>query len=694
MAVVASGQVTITCINDGATGPQGPQGLQGIQGSTGEQGIQGSTGPTGAASYAHIAYADDATGSGFSQSPTNKAYIGFYSDHNSTDSTNQTDYKWSLIKGADGLDGAQGVPGPAGANGQTTYFHVAYAMSSDGSAGFSTTDPTSKTYIGNYTDLMQNDSINPASYVWAKFQGPTGATGATGPQGPIGPQGPPGANDKSRNFTSQPVPPYDLGDTWTQSGATYYCTKAESSTGAYSLSDWTLQQINLTSLAAMVQSTLNNSLQSTSVYSGVQINSSGFSATAGSTVVSVNSSNGFKISESGSTVFQVDTNGNLSINNAAFSSTNGGITVGINQGSDPLAIKDSSNNYLLHAQQTGDFYIGNNFHVDPSGNVTLSGSIAGSAITGGSITQTINDPTYGIQTMKMQNGALTSSGKDDDGLLSYINLSSYEIDFTHTASTGDKFIASLNNNIFDMERINSSGVSQASIQMSGYDGSITTTGTITAATGLKTGNVSMGPQGMELRWNGGTPYIDFSRNLTDDYDTRVMLNASTFDISIKGSPNTFTLAAGDTNIKDMGTYNATTSSGANMTIDSNGWFHRSTSATKYKIDIAPMDLPGGLVDSIMSLVPKKWHDKAEAQRYAAGEINQLNWYYGLVAEDVEAAGFDQWVSRGADGAIEGLEYERLWIPLIPLSKRHDDQIKDLIARVAELELKVNQLEAS
>nr|DAL94697.1 MAG TPA: tail protein [Caudoviricetes sp.] len=187
-------------------GPQGEQGIQGEQGPKGDQGIQGPKGADGQTSYAHIAYADDTSGTGFTQDPDGKAYIGFYSDHTSDDSTDPSKYKWSLIKGKDGLDGKQGVPGPSGSDGKTSYFHTAYAASSDGSSGFSLDDPSEATYIGTYTDFSSDDSTDPSKYKWVKVQGPKGDKGDTGPQGiqglqgdkgDQGIQGPKGADGKS-----------------------------------------------------------------------------------------------------------------------------------------------------------------------------------------------------------------------------------------------------------------------------------------------------------------------------------------------------------------------------------------------------------------------------------------------------------------------------------------------------------------
>ncbi|KGX88033.1 phage tail spike protein [Pontibacillus litoralis] len=165
-------------------GEQGPQGLQGLQGPRGNQGIQGPKGVDGKPSYTHIAYADTASGGGFSQSPAGKLYMGVYVDDKSQDSSNPSDYKWSLIKGADGEDG---IPGKPGADGRTPYLHIAYADTSTG-GGFSQ-DPTGKEYIGTYTDFKQADSNNPNDYKWQRAKGDKGDKGPQGVQGPRGKDG-------------------------------------------------------------------------------------------------------------------------------------------------------------------------------------------------------------------------------------------------------------------------------------------------------------------------------------------------------------------------------------------------------------------------------------------------------------------------------------------------------------------------
>lgn len=158
----------------GDRGEQGPRGLpgergpQGLQGPKGDQGIPGVKGVDGKTQYTHIAYADTVSGGGFSQTDTNKPFIGMYQDFNATDSRNPQDYRWSKWKGSDGRDG---IPGKAGADGRTPYVHFAYADSADGRTGFSLTQNGNKRYLGVCTNFNQADSTNPADYTWNDMVG-------------------------------------------------------------------------------------------------------------------------------------------------------------------------------------------------------------------------------------------------------------------------------------------------------------------------------------------------------------------------------------------------------------------------------------------------------------------------------------------------------------------------------------------
>ena len=164
----------------GEKGDRGLQGLQGLQGVKGDQGIPGVRGADGRTQYTHIAYADTISGSGFSQTNADKAYVGVYVDFNSTDSVNPADYRWTRWRGSDGLngqDGPQGIPGKPGADGRTPYFHRAWANSADGRDSFSTSDSTNKRYLGTLTDFTEADSQDPGSYKWTALFGTTEQSG-------------------------------------------------------------------------------------------------------------------------------------------------------------------------------------------------------------------------------------------------------------------------------------------------------------------------------------------------------------------------------------------------------------------------------------------------------------------------------------------------------------------------------------
>lgn len=146
----------------GLQGEQGLQGIQGLQGPKGDQGIPGVRGADGRTQYTHMAYADNATGSGFSQTNTDKAFVGVYIDFNPTDSRNPADYRWTRWKGRDGADG---LPGKAGADGRTPYVHFAYSDNADGS-GLTMTD-NGQRYFGHYSDYEKPDSADKTKYKWA-----------------------------------------------------------------------------------------------------------------------------------------------------------------------------------------------------------------------------------------------------------------------------------------------------------------------------------------------------------------------------------------------------------------------------------------------------------------------------------------------------------------------------------------------
>ena len=200
IAVIIDG-IIIVKVFTFAVAVKGVQGIQGLQGEKGEQGIAGPPGETGKTSYFHIKYSSK-------ENPTlpeeigdiPSTYIGTYVDFTEKDSTDPTKYTWSRFVGAQGPKGDQGIQGVNGENGQTTYLHIAYANSPDGTKDFSTTDQNGREYMGVYTDFSIDDSTDSQKYTWSKIRGETGPQGIRGEQGIPGPPGETGLPGKTSYF--------------------------------------------------------------------------------------------------------------------------------------------------------------------------------------------------------------------------------------------------------------------------------------------------------------------------------------------------------------------------------------------------------------------------------------------------------------------------------------------------------------
>lgn len=143
-------------------GETGPRGVQGLQGPQGLQGIPGPAGADGRSQYTHLAFSNSPNGEGFSHTDSGRAYVGQYQDFSPVHSKDPAAYTWTKWKGN---DGAQGIPGKSGANGRTSYFHIAYASSADGAREFSLEDQNQQ-YMGYYSDFEPNDSRDRTRYKW------------------------------------------------------------------------------------------------------------------------------------------------------------------------------------------------------------------------------------------------------------------------------------------------------------------------------------------------------------------------------------------------------------------------------------------------------------------------------------------------------------------------------------------------
>ena len=152
------------------------------------------------------------------------------------------------------------------------------------------------------------------------------------------------------------------------------------------------------------------------------------------------------------------------------------------------------------------------------------------------------------------------------------------------------------------------------------------------------------------------------------------------------------LLQGDHIISSTWAYNRTYSFSPNLFVSSNGYIGRTTSASKYKLAITRYN-DTEKAEKLLSIDPARWFDKSETEEYG-DELNHkindenseklpINPHFGLIAEDLEKAGLDEFVSKNHNtGEIEGLEYDRVWTVLIPYIRELNERIKTLEKKYA------------
>lgn len=151
-------------------------------------------------------------------------------------------------------------------------------------------------------------------------------------------------------------------------------------------------------------------------------------------------------------------------------------------------------------------------------------------------------------------------------------------------------------------------------------------------------------------------------------------NAPTWN---KGPKNRIVIDAEYVHIRSV--YDMTTSSSPNVFVASDGALVRSTSASKYKVNIE-RTRSTDLAERLLTVPNAHWLDKAAMERYASGEQKELpQTNFGLIAEDLEAAGLEDLVVRGPDGELEGIQYDRIAAALLPLLAQMKTEIDELKA---------------
>jgi hypothetical protein len=184
------------------------------------------------------------------------------------------------------------------------------------------------------------------------------------------------------------------------------------------------------------------------------------------------------------------------------------------------------------------------------------------------------------------------------------------------------------------------------------------------------------------RWNfyaAGTAQNYFAGNTgvgtTPDSARRLDVKGSgttgaTVGLSVRNSSDTFILICEDDGyLRSPSTYNLTSGSAANVFIDSNGRFFRSTSSLRYKSDVT--NAAHGLAEVL----------KLRSVTYKGHGANDGDTVFGgLIAEEVHDAGLTEFVAYDKEGRPDAIHYGNMVALLVKA-------VQELTARVAELEAK-------
>lgn len=135
-------------------------------------------------------------------------------------------------------------------------------------------------------------------------------------------------------------------------------------------------------------------------------------------------------------------------------------------------------------------------------------------------------------------------------------------------------------------------------------------------------------------------------------------------------------------------------------------FRRQSSTKATKVAIEDVELSNSANDLPD---PRSWYDRGVSEAYAdyltrieqfgpdpdpdtLNEIPVLVRSGGLIAEEVEALGHEEFLIRTEAGELEGISYDRYWVTTIPVLKTHERRIELLEDKISEQADKIEELE--
>jgi hypothetical protein len=217
----------------------------------------------------------------------------------------------------------------------------------------------------------------------------------------------------------------------------------------------------------------------------------------------------------------------------------------------------------------------------------------------------------------------------------------------------------------DTPYINALGATFGNLYVTGSSGTLRSSGGI--ALTPDNGSVSFNPSSGSTNANS-----TFTVNVTD---SNAFLVQSTSGVNlINGSTSTtkYVQIAGSTRTTEE--LSVLGKIYASSTIVQN-------SSRKYKKNIEIFNVP----ESLLEISPVTFiYDETKTQ-VADTDINVR--HFGAIAEDFVDRGISEVIAFSPDGSIDGIEYNKIAVLLIPLIKQQKDRIEDLESRIALLENK-------
>ncbi|RDD75333.1 phage tail protein [Lactiplantibacillus plantarum] len=127
----------------------------------------------------------------------------------------------------------------------------------------------------------------------------------------------------------------------------------------------------------------------------------------------------------------------------------------------------------------------------------------------------------------------------------------------------------------------------------------------------------------------------------------------------------------------------TSSHGANAYLATDGALVMSTSAAKYKTDIV-RSFETEMGAKLLEIPVAHWKDKEEVLAKTRNpDAKNPETYFGMIADDLDDAGLNELVEYDDKGRVNGIQYDRVALALIPLIRNYRDRITVLENKIKQ-----------